>query len=149
MEIIVFILLVGVWAAFLLPSFMNSRKESTVDRRTAAPAQTMRPRDATLAAVRPARVGQVAARDRVLARRRLALIGLASAVAITLIGAIATGSRALFILNIVVDLALAGYVALLLNIKQQRSTVAATPSAPVVANQAAPAEDQRVRIVSG
>ena len=34
MEIILFILLVGVWAAYVLPSFMNSRREISVNSTT-------------------------------------------------------------------------------------------------------------------
>lgn len=68
-------------------------------------------------------------RDQVLARRRFALIGLGLAVPLTLIVAIVTGSVLLLVVNIVVGLAFAGYVAMLLAIKQsQQSPRAARPT---------------------
>ncbi len=57
-------------------------------------------------------------REQVLARRRLALVVLAAAVPITLIAAILTGSTTFLIINLVFDLVIAGYVAMLLQIKQ-------------------------------
>jgi len=57
-------------------------------------------------------------RDSVLARRRLALIILVAAVPITLAAAIFTGSTMFLIINLVIDLLIAGYVAMLLQIKQ-------------------------------
>jgi uncharacterized membrane protein YuzA (DUF378 family) len=62
--------------------------------------------------------GAASPRDQVLARRRLALIGLVAAVPVTLLAAILTGSVVLLAVNIVVGLALAAYIALLLQIKQ-------------------------------
>ena len=57
-------------------------------------------------------------RDSVLARRRLALIVLVAAVPITLAAAIVTGSTMFLIINLAVDLLVAGYVGMLLQIKQ-------------------------------
>lgn len=57
-------------------------------------------------------------RERVLARRRLALIVLAALVPVTLVLAIVTGSMVLLILNLITDVLIAVYVALLLQIKQ-------------------------------
>lgn len=57
-------------------------------------------------------------REQVLARRRLALLILAAAVPITLVAAIVTGSTMFLIINLVFDVLIAGYVALLLQIKQ-------------------------------
>ncbi len=57
-------------------------------------------------------------RERILARRRLALIVLVVAVPATLIAAILTGSTLFLIINLVMDVVIAGYVALLLQIKQ-------------------------------
>lgn len=59
-----------------------------------------------------------AERERVLARRRLALVALVAAVPITLAAALVTGSTAFLIVNLVFDLLIAGYVAVLLQIKQ-------------------------------
>lgn len=62
--------------------------------------------------------GAITARQQVLARRRLALIVLGAAVPLTLILALITGSTLLLFLNLAVDVALAGYIAMLLQIKQ-------------------------------
>lgn len=59
-------------------------------------------------------------RDQVLARRRMALIALGVGVVVTLIAAIITGWFWLLLVNIAVGLALAGYVAMLLSIKQSQ-----------------------------
>lgn len=57
-------------------------------------------------------------RERVLARRRLALIVLVVAVPASLVAAILTGSTLFLVVNLVFDVFIAGYVALLLQIKQ-------------------------------
>jgi len=69
-------------------------------------------------------------RDRVLARRRLALIGLGAAVPVTLGAAIITGSIMFLVISLVFDLLIGGYIAVLLQIKQAqdgRGGVAARP----------------------
>lgn len=53
-----------------------------------------------------------------LARRRIALIGLIVAVPLTLAIALFTGSVLMLIINLVIDVVLAGYIAMLLQIKQ-------------------------------
>ena len=67
-------------------------------------------------------------RERVLARRRLALIVLVALVPVTLILAIVTGSMMLLVVNLAADLLIAVYVAMLLQIKQSQG---ATPPRPV------------------
>ncbi|HSM01343.1 MAG TPA: hypothetical protein VK960_02730 [Acidimicrobiia bacterium] len=62
------------------------------------------------------------ARQQVLARRRIALIGLIVAVALTLAIALFTGSVLMLIINLVIDVVLAGYIAMLLQIKQGKGT---------------------------
>ena len=61
-------------------------------------------------------------RERVLARRRMALIVLAALVPVTLVAAIVTGSVLLLAVNLVTDLLIALYVAMLLQIKQAQGT---------------------------
>ena len=68
---------------------------------------------------RPER-GGVTTRQQVLARRRMALIGLGVAVPLTLGLALFTGSTLLLFVNLFVDVALAAYIAILLQIKQQQ-----------------------------
>ena len=74
-----------------------------------------------------ARPGELAAgeRERVLARRRLALVVLVALVPVTLVVAIVTGSMALLIVNLVADVLIAIYVALLLQIKQSQGATRA------------------------
>ncbi len=112
MEIILFILLVGVWAAFVLPSFVNSRRETNVtDRQTGDTSQRV-----------PVRSEAPSARERVLARRRNALVGLGFAAVATLVLAILTGSVFVLMLSLLVDVALAAYIAVLLQIKQSQTS---------------------------
>lgn len=81
------------------------------------------------------------ARDRVLARRRMALIALVVAVPATLALALFTGSVPILILNLVVDVILAGYIAMLLQIKQGQQTPMPRMSMP------SREEDEDVRVV--
>ena len=76
-------------------------------------------------------------RDRILARRRLTLIGLIVAVPVTLLAAIVTGSTLFLLITLVVDIVVAGYVALLLQIKQSqdRRNTAARPRQGVPARR--------------
>lgn len=76
------------------------------------------PRQRTRTASAPSGSAMTGARESVLARRRLALIALIAAVPITLAAAIFTGSTMFLIINLVFDLLIAGYVAMLLQIKQ-------------------------------
>lgn len=116
MEIILFILLVGVWAAFVLPSFVNSRRETPV---TQTPPQSGRaPVQRTTA-----QTGGSSAREQVLARRRNALVAIVFLAIATLAAAIVTGSVALLFVSLVVDVGLAGYIAMLLQIKQRQQAV--------------------------
>jgi uncharacterized protein YacL len=67
---------------------------------------------------RQQRLQASSARHQVLARRRFALIGLIVAVPLTLALALFTGSVPILILNLIIDVVLAGYIAMLLQIKQ-------------------------------
>ena len=62
--------------------------------------------------------GGPTARQQVLARRRMTLIALVVAVPLTLGAALYTGSTVLLFLNLFVDVVLAGFIAMLLQIKQ-------------------------------
>jgi len=103
MEIVLFILLVGVWAAFVLPSFLSRRRDKAVNRQTGVVDPILStPYDVH--------------RRQVLSRRRLALVG-------TLVGAVLTGSFWLLALTLILDVMLAVYVAVLLSIKQRQAAV--------------------------
>lgn len=110
MLIILFFLLVAVWAAVLLPSVMSARREQSVN---ATP-----PSQGT--AVRPSGRQSDASRQAVLARRRSALIALGFGAVLTLVAAIVTGSVVLLVLTLVFDVLLALYVAVLLQVKQRK-----------------------------
>jgi hypothetical protein len=70
---------------------------------------------------RPER-GGTTTRQQVLARRRMALIALGVAVPLTLGAALYTGSTVLLFVNLFVDVILAGFIAMLLQIKQSQQT---------------------------
>jgi hypothetical protein len=120
MQIILLALLVAVWGAFVLPSFLQSRRETPVTTRQ----RTAEPRRA---AIGPA---PAAERQRVLARRRMALVTLGVLAIGTLALAIITGSLPILILSLIVDVMLAGYIAILLQIKQGRPVGEAVNSPP-------------------
>lgn len=61
-------------------------------------------------------------RDQVLARRRAALVALGILVPVSLAAALITGSRLLLIVNLLVDVVVGGYIAMLLHIKQSQQT---------------------------
>lgn len=84
------------------------------------------PRQRTASA--PAGTAMPGERDIVLARRRLALIVLVAAVPITLAAAIVTGSTMFLIINLAVDLLIAGYVGMLLQIKQTQDRRVGQPN---------------------
>jgi hypothetical protein len=71
----------------------------------------------------------------------MALLGLGAAVPVTLILAIITGSVALLIVNILIGVALAAYVAMLLSIKQSQHRPRTPQRRPV------PDEDDDMRLV--
>ena len=64
--------------------------------------------------------GGTTARQQVLTRRRMTLIGLSLAVPITLGLALFTGSKMLLFVNLIFDVILAGFIAMLLQIKQSQ-----------------------------
>lgn len=107
MEKVLFALLLGVWAALVIPSVIRSRRENAVTTRSPAYGDEMKHASEH--------------RDHVLARRRTALIVLGVAVVGTLAAAILTGSWPILAISLVVDVALAAYVAILLQIKQRKS----------------------------
>jgi hypothetical protein len=119
MGIIFFILIAGAWAAFLLPSFLDHRRDD--------PSETTREY-----AVTKARLGAVAGSEEPLAqqyhaarasqaRRQRAFIGLLAAAVLTLTLAVLTSSYLFLGLSIVVDLLIGAYVALLLYMRQLAS----------------------------
>ena len=132
MEIIVFILLAGVWAAFLLPSFFDHRRQTP-----RASTRDFARSTAMLASVSARDVDGAPARARTNARRRNALIVLGLGAATTLAAAVITGSIVWLATTIVFDVLIAVYVGLLLHIKEQRAVARATV-VPIQAAEASP-----------
>lgn len=116
MTIVVFILLAGLWAAFVLPSFFDHRSDAPKST-TKAFART-RSKLAQVSAAQPD--SETYVRRHAQRRRKHVLIGLGIASASTLLFATWTGSVPWLWVNIGVNVAIAGYVALLLTMKQQR-----------------------------
>jgi hypothetical protein len=156
MPIVLFILIAGLWAAFLLPSFF--------DQRSHAPKATTRDYARTkemLASVAQSRPdSDTYIRQHAQVRRQRILAGLGAASVSTLLFATWTGSVAWLMINIAVNVSIAGYVTLLLTIKQrravQRSVVVQIPNVAqrqlaAVPTQASYATDDAatVRVIAG
>jgi len=112
-EIVLFILLAGVWAALLIPNFVTSRRDAPIHS-----TETFARSTARLAAVRAISAETSANRNRIKARRRHILIGLGLAAGATLAAAIITASWTILIINLIVDAVLSAYVAMLLQVKE-------------------------------
>ncbi len=120
MGIVFFILIAGAWAAFLLPSFFEHRRES--------PSDTTREY-----AVSKAQLGAVAGSDEPLAsefraaqasqaRRQRVFILLLGLAVLTLVAAVLTASLIWLGVAIAIDVSIGAYVALLLYMRQLAAT---------------------------
>ncbi len=117
--IFIFLLIAGVWGAFLLPPVFRSRRDTPIST-----TQEFTRLTARLAAVHgPAAQTALMHRRQVLARRRRMLIALAVTVAVSLLAAVALGSLPLLLVHVIADAALIWYVAMLLQIKQRQQTI--------------------------
>lgn len=133
MGIIFFILIAGAWAAFLLPSFLDNRRDN--------PSETTRE-----FAVTKARLGALAGSDEPLAheyhaarasqiRRQRVFIGLLAAALTTLVLAVMLSNYVVLGVSILIDILIGAYVGLLLYTRQQamvqrRTVVPIEPSMP-------------------
>lgn len=125
-----FLLIAGVWAAFLLPPVLANRRSSPLSSTEEFSKLTRglgNARSSITDAPEVAAVYRAAAagldRERVLARRRRILVALVATVIVTLIGAIATGNVQLLLLNLLIDAGLVWYVVMLLQIKARQGSV--------------------------
>ena len=116
MEIYAFLLIGGIWAAFLLPSLMEGRRS--------APASSTRnfARSKDLLASVATEQRQVKQRRRASAKRQRILIALIVGAVISLAAAIVMASPVLLVVTIAFDLAVAAFVTLLLQARQQPVT---------------------------
>ncbi|MGI9666422.1 MAG: hypothetical protein ACR2N2_04865 [Acidimicrobiia bacterium] len=157
MAIVLFILIAGLWAAFLLPSFFDHRSQNP--RSTTRDFARTRQLLATVSASDPASADYVRRHTQV--RRTRILIGLGVAAAVTLGVATWTGSVAWLWAAIAIDVIIALYVTSLLHMKRQRyapraqvvpiASQTATPSArpaEIPAAQELP-ETSTVRVIAG
>jgi hypothetical protein len=154
MEIILFILIAGAWAAFLLPSFFDHRRENPK-----ATTRAFARSKAMLANVTVSQVGTPAyARHHARMRRKRILLAMAAAAFLTLTIAVLWSSTLFLGLTIVVDLMIGGYVAMLLAAKQpnrvRRAPVVRIPtSVPASPTTAADLDFEEasptVRVIAG
>jgi peptidoglycan/LPS O-acetylase OafA/YrhL len=116
MLIVLFILIAGLWAAFLLPSFFDHRNQTpkSTTKDFARTKQLL----ATVSASDPTSDAYV--RKHAQVRRTRVLIGLGIAAVVTLAVATWTGSVPWLYAAIAVDVTIAVYVTVLLHLKQQR-----------------------------
>lgn len=132
MGIIVFILLAGLWAAFLLPSFFDHRRKTP--RATTRDFARSNQKLATVAAAQPGDDQYI--RRHVQARRQRVFIGLFFGAVLTLAIAVWQNSVVWLGVTVVFDLVIASYVMLLVHVKQQGSVASASvvtlPSARAV-----------------
>jgi len=154
MGIIFFILIAGAWAAFLLPSFFDHRRENP-RATTRAFARSKQ----KLGNVTAAQVGSPAyAQHHAQARRQRIFIALLMTALVTLVIAVLRSSIVWLGIAIVVDLSIGAYVALILASKQpkqvRRAPVVriptAVPSAPTTAaDLEVDAAPPTVRVIAG
>ncbi len=147
MQLIGFIVIAVLWAAFLLPSFFENRRQAPM-----ATTRSFARSTALLATVSQATSAGVAARRQATRRRTRALLLLSGGAFVTLAVAVWQSSVVWLGLSIAFDVALAGFVTMLLSIKQRRYEAASTMVAFPVVDAATPQRDPQrhtVRVVAG
>jgi hypothetical protein len=156
MPIVLFILIAGLWAAFLLPSFFDhrSRAPRAATRDFARTRQIL----ANVSSSQPDSDTYIRRHTQV--RRKQVLIGLGAASIATLVFATWTASLPWLWVNIAINISIAAYVTMLLTVKQrralQRSVVVQIDQAPQRALEAVPTqhsyatdEAKTVRVIAG
>ncbi len=123
--LVVLIVLGGLWAALLLPSFLDSRHD--------APLTSTRSFDRRIAKLASLRSGSIdpveLKRQSVLARRRRVMVGLIGAALVTLFAAITSGSIPLLLLSLAFDGMFVVYLAAI-NSVQSRPGPTRLPNTP-------------------
>ena len=126
MGIIFFILIAGAWAAFLLPSFFDHRRENP-----RASTRAFARSKEKLANVTNSRVGSPAyAQHHAEKRRQRIFIVLVITALATLVVAVLQSSTAWLTITIALDLFVGGYVAMILTAKQPK-VVRRAPVVPI------------------
>ncbi len=117
MGIILFILIAGAWAAFLLPSFFDHRRENP-----RATTRAFARSKEKLANVTTAQVGSPAyAQHHAQVRRQRIFIALLLTALVTLVIAVLRTSITWLAVTIFVDMAVGGYVAMILTARQPKT----------------------------
>lgn len=142
MTIVVLLVLAAIWAAVLLPPYLQKRRathpsSSVVDfhqqlavlQRTGRPLQDTGFRSAVSTGVYSPSPAPRMGRADVMRRRRDVFTTLSSAAVLTFFLALLLGGN-VWLLHLLVDAALLGYVALLMQIKQQRPVAARATARP-------------------
>jgi hypothetical protein len=156
MPIVLFILIAGLWAAFLLPSFFDNR--SSAPKAGTKDFARTRQMLANVSSSQPDTDTYIRRHTQV--RRKQVLVGLAIAYVATLVFATLTGSLPWLWVNIAINISIAAYVTLLLTVKQrralQRTVVVSIDHAPQRALEAVPTqpsyatdEAKTVRVIAG
>ena len=135
MPLLVFLLIGAVWAAFLLPSFFESRRHAPISA-----TRNFQRSNELLASVAGANSQQILAKRRQAMRRRRMLLILSGGALVTLAAAIVTGSTMLLGLALVFDLLIGAYVTLLLMHRQRAYAAALAPRIGTPAHTAVDAD---------
>jgi hypothetical protein len=141
MELFAFVLIGGIWAAFLLPSLLDGRRSApSSSTRSFHRSQNL------LASVATTDAREILVRKRHEARRRRVLLSLVAGAAVTLTLAITQGSGFWLAVTIAFDVAVGGYIALL-----QHAQQGGQPPAQVVPLHLVEEDPQgaSVRVVAG
>ncbi len=143
MHLFAFILIGGIWAAFLLPSVLDGRRSAPMSStRNFARSQDL------LASVARSDARHAMQRRRSSLRRRRVLTGLGAGAFLSLVTAIVTGSTVWLAITIGFDVAFAGYVTLLL--MAQQTTPSRAPVVPLrVVQEPEEVAPATVRVVAG
>ncbi len=129
---IYFLLIAGVWAAFLLPPALTNRRSSPLSSteefskltRQLGKARSVSTDAPEVAALKDAAEAGID-REGVLARRRQILVALVTTALGTLIGAIVFGNVQLLLLSLLADAGLVWYIVMLLQIKTRQAAAIA------------------------
>ena len=157
MAIVLFILIAGLWAAFLLPAFFDHR--SNAPKSTTRDFARTRRKLAQVSTAQPD--GDAYVRRHAQRKQQQILMGLAATFVVTLGYATWSGTVMWLYINIAVAVAIAGYITMLLTLKAQRAIpraqvvqISTAPHAPPAAQVAQPpvpeyAESRTVRVIAG
>lgn len=137
------LVLATIWGIYLFPSISGGRKEAPLNSTEDFDRWTHLMADVQRRTMTPSRV---TARDVVRSRRRRAIVVLAFFAVATLVAAYATKSISWLLVHLTVDAAIAWYIGMLMQVRQQREARAAITH---VANRPTDADAPQVRIVAG